>query len=127
MRSSDANGIRPLCIGSRPSATIQGAKDYFLASESIALTQLGFTDIKNLLPGQAVFIQKGGVPHFSQVKERISWSLDIFELVYLSRPDVIDMDGISVYRSRENMGRKLAKRLRETLTKEEIDEIDVSK
>lgn len=95
-----------------------------MASESIALTQLGFSDITTILPGQAVFIQKGGVPQFSQVKERISWSLDCFEMVYLSRPDS-DIDGISVYRSRENMGRKLAKRLRETLTKEELDEIDV--
>ncbi|CAH0053640.1 unnamed protein product [Clonostachys solani] len=120
----DSNGIRPLCLGSRPSATIDGAKDYFLASESIALTQLGFTDIVNIKPGEAVFIQKGGVPQFKQIEKRDSWSLDIFEMVYFARPDS-ELDGISVHRSRENMGRKLAKKIKDTLSKEAFDEIDV--
>ncbi|VUC28446.1 unnamed protein product [Clonostachys rosea] len=120
----DSNGIRPLCLGSRPSATIDGAKDYFLASESIALTQLGFTDVVNIKPGEAVFIQKGGVPQFKQIEKRDSWSLDIFEMVYFARPDS-ELDGISVHRSRENMGRKLAKKIKDTLSKEAFDEIDV--
>ncbi|CAH0023878.1 unnamed protein product [Clonostachys rhizophaga] len=120
----DSNGIRPLCLGSRPSATIEGAKDYFLASESIALTQLGFTDVVNIKPGEAVFIQKGGVPQFKQIEKRDSWSLDIFEMVYFARPDS-ELDGISVHRSRENMGRKLAKKIKDTLSKEAFDEIDV--
>jgi len=66
----DANGIRPLCIGSRPSHTLPGAKDYFMASESVALKQLGFSDIHDILPGQAVFIRKGGEPEYCQIVER---------------------------------------------------------
>ncbi|RFU77481.1 amidophosphoribosyltransferase [Trichoderma arundinaceum] len=120
----DANGIRPLCFGSRPSLTLKGAKDYFLASESVALRQLGFTDIVDILPGQAVFIQKGGNVHFRQIVEPRTYTPDVFEYVYLARPDS-SIDGISVHRSRQNMGVKLAKKMREVLTEKEIDEIDV--
>lgn len=79
----------------------------------------------DILPGQAVFIEKGGNVQFCQVTEPKSYAPDIFEYFYFARPDAY-MDGISVHRSRENMGRKLALKMKRTMTEQAIRDIDVS-
>lgn len=48
-----------------------------MASESVALTQLGFTNIIDIKPGEAVFIQKGGVPEFRQIVDKTSYTPDM--------------------------------------------------
>jgi amidophosphoribosyltransferase len=74
-----------MVLGSRPSGTLAGATDYMMASESVALRQLGFIAFQDILPGQAVIIPKGRPPIFRQVVPQLGYSPDIFEYVYFAR------------------------------------------
>jgi amidophosphoribosyltransferase len=112
-----------MVLGERDSADIEGGKDYMMASESVALSQNGYGNIKDILPGQAVIIEKGQKPIFAQVAPQQAYAPDIFEYVYFARPEST-IDGISVYRSRQIMGYNLAETIQKQLTPEEIKEID---
>lgn len=68
-------------MGSRPSDTYEGV-DYMLASESVALKQLGFSKFVDILPGQAVIIRKGASPVTYQIQKQERYAPDIFEFCY---------------------------------------------
>ena len=103
----DPFGIRPLVIGSHE--TGQGI-EYLVASESVALDTLGFKFMRDVAPGEAVFIDFKGNLHCQQCAANPVLNPCIFEYVYLARPDSV-IDGISVYETRLNMGEYLADKL----------------
>ncbi|HIG79998.1 MAG TPA: amidophosphoribosyltransferase, partial [Cycloclasticus sp.] len=113
----DPNGIRPICFGVRE--TDQGS-DYMIASESVAMDAQGFKLIRDIAPGEALFIKKGGVIHTKQCAENPRLTPCIFEYVYLARPDSI-IDDVSVYKSRLRMGEKLAEKIMRLRPDHDID------
>jgi amidophosphoribosyltransferase len=113
----DPNGIRPAVYGKRETAA---GTDYMIASESVALQAQGFELVRDLMPGEAVFIEQSGVLHTRQCAENPRLVPCIFELVYFARPDSI-MDDISVYKARMRMGQKLVQKILREFPDHDID------
>lgn len=113
----DPKGIRPACFGKRE--TPKGV-EYMVASESVALSALGFTLIRDIEPGEAIYIESEGKLYAQQCADDHSLYPCIFEHVYFARPDSI-MDGISVYKSRLKMGEKLADKIMRLRPDHDID------
>ena len=100
----DPKGIRPLVIGKREG---KERDEYIVASENAVFASRGFTRLRDVNPGEAVFINKKGEFFSNQCSQNAVATPCIFEYVYLSRPDST-LDEISVYKSRMRMGQKLA-------------------
>ena len=113
----DPYGIRPAVIGTRETDL---GKQWCVASESVALDALGYTLLRDLDPGEAVFISESGEFHHCQCAERPRHSPCLFEFVYFARPDSI-MDGVSVYKARLRMGEYLARKIRRKWPDARID------
>ena len=113
----DPCGIRPLCIGVSDSE--KGA-EYMVASESVALEGLGFRFLRDVVPGEAIFIDRDGKLYQQQCAENPTLNPCAFEFVYLARPDSV-IDGASVYATRLKMGEYLAEKIKRQFTKGDID------
>jgi amidophosphoribosyltransferase len=113
----DPYGIRPLCFGQSHSAD---GGQIMVASESVALEGTGHKLVRDVAPGEAIFIDTAGHLHSRQCAVAPTLNPCMFEYVYLARPDSV-MDGVSVYHARLNMGETLAQRVVSTLPPSEID------
>jgi len=113
----DIFGIRPLVIGVNDE---KHGNEYLVASESVALDTLGFRFLRNIAPGEAVFIDFNGKLHSRQCSDKASLNPCIFEYVYLARPDSV-IDGISVYETRLYMGEYLADKIKRTWSEIDVD------
>jgi len=114
----DPWGIRPLCLGE--AETEDGTVEYLVASESVALEGLGYRLVRDVAPGEALFIDLEGSLHSEQCAQSPSLNPCVFEYVYFARPDSI-IDGASVYAARLRMGEYLAERLAKELWRGDID------
>ncbi len=111
----DPHGIRPLIFGKNAD------NEYLIASESVALDTLGFNVIRDVAPGEAIFIDMQNILHTKQCCDAAkNLSPCIFEYVYLARPDSV-IDGVSVYEARLNMGELLAEKVKQIVPLNEID------
>ena len=98
----DPHGYRPLCLGK----TEHG---YVLASETCALDVIKAEFIRHIEPGEMVIINDEGVrSRIYAPVEKIEKKLCVFEYIYFARSDS-NIDGQSVYETRLNMGRELAR------------------
>ena len=104
----DPWGIRPLVLGMRETA--QG-NEYIVASESVAVDGTGFKYVRDVEPGEAIYISEDGELFSRQCADNPQHCPCIFEYVYFARPDSF-IDKISVYASRVNMGRKLGEKIK---------------
>ncbi|MGB0719599.1 MAG: amidophosphoribosyltransferase [Bdellovibrionales bacterium] len=115
----DPHGIRPLIYGER--VLENGKREYMFASESVALDALGFDVVRDLFPGETIYIDQNGAFHSHVPKDlHAEYSPCIFEYVYFARPDSI-IDGSSVYKARVRMGQYLAEKILREKPDHDID------
>lgn len=103
----DPHGIRPLQIGRRR----MGMKyEYMIASENTVFKALDYEFMRDIKPGEVVFIDKNNRLHARQVRKGVL-NPCIFEWVYLAAPDST-IDHVNVYKARVRMGEALAKQIK---------------
>ena len=101
----DPFGIRPLILGRRQAGLV--GDEWIVASESLVLEASGYEIVRDVQPGEAIFISREGTLYSQQCAENPRLVPCSFEYVYLARPDSV-MNGISVYEARLRLGDKLA-------------------
>ena len=113
----DPHGIRPLVLGRRVTSR---RTEWMLASESVALDLVGFELVRDVEPGEAVYIDTSGDLHAQRCAPVELHTPCVFEYVYFARPDSI-IDNISVHKARMRMGERLAAKIRRVRPDNDID------
>ena len=114
----DPHGIRPMALGRRSGE--DGKTEYMVASESVALDVSGFELMRDVAPGECVFISESGELHTRVCADNPCLNPCIFEYVYFARPDSI-MNGVSVYAARVHMGTMLTEKIKREYKDLKID------
>ena len=117
MAFRDPNGIRPLVLGKRVE---NGRTEYMFASESVALDTVGFEFVRDVQPGEAIYVTFDGELYAEQCAKEAKLCPCIFEYVYFARPDST-IDGVSVYAARVRMGEYLGQKIAREWQDEDID------
>ncbi|NQV08584.1 amidophosphoribosyltransferase [Candidatus Woesearchaeota archaeon] len=112
----DPLGIKPMCYAQKDDMTL-------IASESAALSNLGFYDIKFLQPGEMIIIKNDKL-EIIRYAEKQEPKRCMFEWVYFSNVSSV-FDERSVYKARTNLGKELAKMETEKINKKDYIVIPV--
>jgi len=115
----DPHGIRPLVYGKRETAK---GTDYMIASESVALVTQGYEIVRDIEPGEAIFITDHGDVYTKQCADNPVYNTCIFEYVYFARPDSV-IDNVFVHKARMRMGHNLAEKVKKEWPDHDIDVI----
>ncbi|NNJ91609.1 MAG: amidophosphoribosyltransferase [Gammaproteobacteria bacterium] len=113
----DPHGIRPVVFGKR---NTENGIEYMIASESVVLGAQGFELVRDVAPGEAIYITQNGEFHSYQCAANPVHCPCIFEYVYFARPDSI-IDNIFVHKARSRMGQKLAEKIQRDWPDHDID------
>ena len=114
----DPFGIRPLTLGRNINE--KGQTDWAVASESVVFNSLAYELVRDIAPGEAVFISNDGRLYSRQCADAAELTPCLFEYVYFARPDSV-IDGVSVYQARVNMGVSLAEKVKSEISLDNID------
>jgi amidophosphoribosyltransferase len=113
----DPHGIRPLVLGQRTDETGQTA--FCLTSETCALKFLGYEVVRDLQPGELIWIDSSRKPQFAKITQKAAKPC-MFEWIYFSSADST-LEGINVYEARLDLGKRLANRIPASILKQGID------
>lgn len=114
----DPHGIKPIIFGERQN---EFQKEYIISSEDVMYDQLNFKKVKDLQPGEMIFINNQR-QIFNQIIESCDHNPCIFEYVYFARPDAM-LDDVSVYRARLRLGQNLAQKIKKEYPHLKIDRV----
>ena len=103
----DPHGIKPLAFGKRKQGILSS---YAIASESVSLNIMNFSEIKNVEAGQVLFIDRNHRLHTKKLAQ-CPHTPCLFEWVYFARPDSY-IDNVNVYDCRVILGRFLAEEIK---------------
>ncbi|GAP76957.1 MULTISPECIES: amidophosphoribosyltransferase [Pseudoalteromonas] len=113
----DPHGIRPLIFGKRET---EKGTEYMFSSESVALDTDGFEVIRDVAPGEAIYVTEDGQLYSQLCADKSVQNPCLFEFVYFARPDST-IDNMSVYATRVNMGTKLGEKINREWADKDID------
>mgnify|MGYP005621110465 FL=1 len=111
----DSNGIRPLVVGKKNGS-------HMVASESSALSAMGYDFDRDVSPGEVIIVSENGEFDSQICSDKINHSPCLFEFVYFSRPDSV-IDSISVHKSRLRMGDYLGEKILKNYSHLSIDAV----
>lgn len=122
----DPYGIRPLVWGKRKvkrseetTGSLESGEAHMIASESVALSFLGYEVVRHLEPGEVLFIDMKGHVHSKVLDYRCARPC-MFEWVYFASPESV-IDGVPVYGSRIQLGKKLAIQIKSKIEERKIE------